>query len=129
MKCPQCEAEGIKSTIDDRHGWTTSMGVARFHDEDGRYHVHDRNRTTTDLRCSKNHDLRLVSRKGCKVEGCDFGTGETWLYVMEKVEQPRSSVQIVLSKEDQARVDAGQGLSINNASFEELQLNWGLALT
>jgi len=56
MKCPECEALGLKSTLIIDSIFSTCMGSSQFfYDEDGKYHAHDRNYKTRRQHCSLGH--------------------------------------------------------------------------
>ncbi len=55
MICPECKKEGLKSTVYPGVGMTTAMYFSPFYDEEGNYHDHDANTTTTDYSCSNGH--------------------------------------------------------------------------
>lgn len=55
MKCLQCVKEGKKSKVYIGGSSTTLLGVSRYYDEDGNYHVYDPNIITTNYLCSNGH--------------------------------------------------------------------------
>jgi hypothetical protein len=55
MICPICEQEGKKSKVYGGHGMRTLMYCQPWYDEEGKYHDHDSNVSTTEWRCSNNH--------------------------------------------------------------------------
>jgi hypothetical protein len=65
MKCPTCVAEGKKSTVSVGIGMTTCAYYTPFYDEDGKYHYHDGNITTTELSCSNGHTWAQRSGNSC----------------------------------------------------------------
>lgn len=81
MKCPECVRLGLKSTL---HGgdsvFTTCGGWSSYYDEDGRYHNHDPNWSSTTMRCSNGHLVSLKTRNKCRA--CDYG-GEKEIKVIE----------------------------------------------
>lgn len=73
MKCPACEAEGKKSSIQMAGGGTiTDMCGHYFYDEDGVRHSHDPNRLCESGKCSNGHSLIVIH--GNKCPHCDFGS-------------------------------------------------------
>ena len=48
MKCSECITEGKKSQVNPGWSTVTAMYCAPYYDEDGKYHNHDRNTTTTE---------------------------------------------------------------------------------
>jgi len=56
MKCPQCQQEGKKSIITIGFSTTTLMSTHAYYDEDGKYHFHNPNITTTEYSCSNGHE-------------------------------------------------------------------------
>jgi len=73
MICPACQREGKQSRIKLLGYIVTSMCAHEFYDEQGRYHSHDPNSMSTSARCSAGHQLAIVVKHGCDVDGCDFG--------------------------------------------------------
>jgi len=65
MKCPQCEAAGLKSHIQVGYSTSTSMGTHEFYDKDGRHHHHDPNTTTTTYSCSNGHNWAVDTEHVC----------------------------------------------------------------
>ncbi len=55
MKCPECVAEGERSKVYPHESHRTLLAVQRYFDEDGTYHSHDPNKTTTKYECSRGH--------------------------------------------------------------------------
>jgi len=55
MICPECKKSGLKSTVYPHGSSTTLMYCQPFYDEDGNFHYHDFNTTTTDYSCSNGH--------------------------------------------------------------------------
>lgn len=56
MKCPVCVSEGRRSTVQVGISTATLMSGSTYYDEDGRYHNHDPNYTTTGYSCSNGHE-------------------------------------------------------------------------
>jgi hypothetical protein len=56
MICPECSVEGRKSKVYPGLSTVTLMASAPYYDEDGEYHDHDPNITTTRFACSNGHD-------------------------------------------------------------------------
>ena len=65
MKCPECVKEGKKSTVAVGMSMTTCMYFEPFYDEEGKYHNHDGNRTSTEMRCSNGHSWVHGSTGSC----------------------------------------------------------------
>ncbi len=63
MICPECSKEGQKSTVYPGGSLRTCMNFNPFYDQDGKYHLHDANTTTTNYRCSNGHAW-IESRRG-----------------------------------------------------------------
>lgn len=55
MICPECKKEGKKSRVCPGVSMVTAMWCPPFYDEDGKYHHHDANITTTNYKCSNGH--------------------------------------------------------------------------
>lgn len=70
MICPRCKELGLKSKIYDS-GSTTVMCCPAYYDEDGKYHVHDTNMSTTTMSCSNGHRLMVTLGRSCP--NCDWG--------------------------------------------------------
>jgi hypothetical protein len=71
MKCPECINEGKKSKVFPGMCTVTAMYCAPFYDEDGKYHHHDSNITTTAYSCSEGHDWSDHYQGQCG--SCDWG--------------------------------------------------------
>lgn len=56
MICPKCKKLGKKSTVYPGIASTTLLYCQPFYDEEGNYHDHDCNTTTTTYRCSNGHE-------------------------------------------------------------------------
>lgn len=73
MKCPECQKDGEKSKVYvPTCGMRTLMGWQSFWDEDGNYHSHDLNTTTTIYSCSRGHEWTVKSKDPCQVPGCEW---------------------------------------------------------
>jgi len=81
MKCPECVATDQKSRITPGMASVTAMYCAPYYDEEGVYHHHDLNTTTTRYGCTNGHEWRGTSPP-LKCPGCD------WPNVKEKVANP-----------------------------------------
>jgi hypothetical protein len=53
--CPVCKKKGLKSKVYGGTGSVTLMYCAPFYDEDGNYHSHDGNTSTSEWKCSQGH--------------------------------------------------------------------------
>lgn len=71
MICKTCKDEGKKSEVYPGMAMTTLMYCRPYYDEEGTYHHHDRNTTTTDYRCSNGHAW-TERRRGGICPGCDW---------------------------------------------------------
>jgi rubrerythrin len=78
MKCPECVASGKKSRITPGMASITAMHCAPYYDEEGVYHLHDFNTTTTNYGCTNGHQWRETSPPN-QCPGCE------WPDVKEKV--------------------------------------------
>lgn len=65
MICPQCQKEGKKSIIYPGMGYTTLVWNPPFYDENGKYHHHDTNATTSEYKCSNGHAWTEVTYPSC----------------------------------------------------------------
>lgn len=72
MKCPKCVEDGERSTLTGGVGTTTLMYAAPFYDEDGNYHDHNPNATTTSYQCSRGHRITVTTHRRCG--SCDWGS-------------------------------------------------------
>ncbi len=71
MKCPECQKEGLKSSVYEGAGMTTCMGWVPYYDEDGNYHSHNPNKHMMDFSCSKGHEWSTAYQSTCS--SCDYG--------------------------------------------------------
>ena len=55
MICPECKKQEKKSCVYPGMSSITAMYFPPFYDEEGHYHDHDANTTTTDYSCSNGH--------------------------------------------------------------------------
>ena len=69
MRCEQCKIDGLRSVLFSEGSSTTLMGGVEYYDEDGRFHVHDPNITTTTLKCSMGHVTLDKSTLKCPICG------------------------------------------------------------
>ena len=68
MICPECAKVGMTSRVYPGVGSQTLVYYPPFYDEQGRYHDHDRNTTTTDYTCSNGHvwaEARMPEKCWC----------------------------------------------------------------
>lgn len=65
MKCPECKKAKLKSRVYPGIGSATLMYCRPFYDEDGKYHFHDLNTTTTSYSCSQGHDWVETTKGSC----------------------------------------------------------------
>lgn len=70
MKCPECVKENKKSFVNVGMSMTTAMYAAPFYDEEGKYHHHDPNTTSTEYSCSNGHRWTHKSTSTC---WCGYG--------------------------------------------------------
>jgi hypothetical protein len=78
VKCPICEREGRESTVRVGPSTVTLAYCAPFYGQDGAYHHHDTNTTTTQLACSNGHAFLEKRRSRCPAPGCLWG-GDSWI--------------------------------------------------
>ena len=70
MKCEKCVEAGLKSTINAPLGcFVTAMGYYRYYDEEGKYHSHNPNVSTSEYSCSQGHIWIQKERSGCNACG------------------------------------------------------------
>lgn len=72
MKCEECGKLGKTSTIGIGSSIVTSAGISQYYDEEGNYHHHDPNVSSTDYHCSNGHSWVVKSKHTC--ESCRRGT-------------------------------------------------------
>jgi hypothetical protein len=65
MKCPECVKEGKRSQVMPSGSSSTLMYCQPFYDEDGNYHNHDCNVTTTLYRCTEGHEWTEDTTGSC----------------------------------------------------------------
>ena len=65
MICSECLELGLKSKVYVGCGSTTLAYSEPFYDEDGRYHNHNPNITTTEYSCSNGHKWTESSNYRC----------------------------------------------------------------
>ena len=66
MICLKCKENGLKSIIRPGASSSTLIYNCPYYDEDGKYHYHDMNTTTTNYTCSNGHQWVIVSsRQSC----------------------------------------------------------------
>ena len=75
MICPKCKDLGIKSTVTQGSTYTTAMYCPPYYDEEGKFHIHDRNHKNTQFYCSMGHKISVVLSNKCM--NCDFGYEQT----------------------------------------------------
>lgn len=72
MICPKCKEENKKSKLYIGIGTTTTAGgMPPYYDEEGKYHYHDPNATTSNYSCSNGHNFFVSKVKECSA--CDYG--------------------------------------------------------
>lgn len=70
MICQECDKQGLKSKVYGGDiGYTTAMYCRPYHDEDGKYHLHDFNTTSYGYECSNGHTFTRTIRKECPTCG------------------------------------------------------------
>ena len=72
MKCPECIKLGLRSKIFAGMSSGTLMCCHPFYDEDGVYHHHDYNKTTTNYSCSNGHSWSETIRNQCPACGYEW---------------------------------------------------------
>lgn len=65
MICPECQKQGLRSRVTPGPIVTTLMYCPPFYDEDGKYHSHDANSSSTSYSCSNGHCWTEVSQPTC----------------------------------------------------------------
>ncbi len=70
--CPTCQENNLTSKVTELTSSTTAMYCKPFYDEEGNYHNHDSNKTTTVFECSNGHSFVRKGHKGCGVKDCTF---------------------------------------------------------
>lgn len=59
MKCPKCESENQVSKLYPQGSYETLAGTHSYYDEEGKYHSHNSNKTTSIYVCSNRHQFRI----------------------------------------------------------------------
>lgn len=70
MICERCKEQGLKSRIYGGVGYTTAMYCQPYYDEDGKYHHHDMNSSSSHYNCSNGHSFTVSHEKSCS--NCDW---------------------------------------------------------
>ena len=65
VKCPVCFKEDKKSQVFPGSISRTAMYCQPFYDEDGRFHQHDSNLTTSEMSCSNGHKWTDKTNSSC----------------------------------------------------------------
>lgn len=65
MICQECKTLELKSNVYELFNYTTLVGYIPFCDEVGKYHHHDRNKTTTNYKCSNDHKWTITGVNKC----------------------------------------------------------------
>lgn len=78
-RCEHCEAAGRPHKVIDLGQRSTAMHPNPYWDEDGRYHVHDRNHVTRTFQCRRCYYTwhETTYTQPCPSPTCDFGKEET----------------------------------------------------
>ena len=76
MICPQCKKQGLKSKVFNESSFSTAMAGPSYYDEDGNYHYHSPNTTTTNYYCSYNHRWTEKTKKPCPNKNCNYNKME-----------------------------------------------------
>ncbi len=63
--CPGCKKQGLKSKVYPGLSSTTLAYYPPFYDEEGNYHNHDGNTTTTEYTCSNGHKWTEETTGSC----------------------------------------------------------------
>lgn len=72
MKCPHCEKNGQKSSVEFVRNTTTMLAVRSFHDEEERQHYHNPNVSHKIYQCSNGHPITTDENVPCPVAECDW---------------------------------------------------------
>lgn len=73
MICQFCKKEGKKSKIFPMGSITTDISYVPYFDKLGRQHLHDKNTTTTEYKCSHGHCWKNSTSGSC---WCGWGKKE-----------------------------------------------------
>jgi hypothetical protein len=65
MKCPECRAKGVKSTVSVLGTSVTLLSYTPYYDAEGVFHRHDPNTQTSGYRCSNGHHWSEKSLSPC----------------------------------------------------------------
>lgn len=86
MRCPQCVESGERSCVYPRETTSTLRMHGRFYDEDGVFHHHDPNWTSTEFSCSHGHRWATRWRAACPAGDYPAAKETTTLAPREPVE-------------------------------------------
>lgn len=71
MFCPVCQEKNLKSSVYGGPTMQTLVNCMPYYDEDGNYHFHDRNISTSYYSCSLGHRWSVSNKAICP--SCDYG--------------------------------------------------------
>jgi hypothetical protein len=80
MICPKCQLEGLTSRVVMGLSSSTLVHHPGYHDEEGVYHLHDRNSRRTRWRCTNGHTGTKHHQNRCPAPECGWtsGSDEVW---------------------------------------------------
>lgn len=81
MICPKCKEEEKKSTVYQGISTSTLIGYTSYYDEDGIYHSHDPNSSTTNYSCSNGHCFSVSKKNNCP--NCNYGKDYEKIHIQE----------------------------------------------
>lgn len=76
MICDKCKEEGLKSTVWPGSTMSTAMSINRYYDEDGNYHLHDGNVSSSSFSCSNGHSWSVKTKSRCPSVQCKWNRNE-----------------------------------------------------
>lgn len=73
-RCPLCVAAGARHAlhIDEQTRPSNNYLVTEWWDEDGRQHLHDREKRLIHMRCSNGHAFVITHLSRCPCRGCEW---------------------------------------------------------
>jgi hypothetical protein len=81
MRCPVCEPEKVKHTVQQGFSRSTLLGgSAPYYDEDDKVHNHDPNTSSVTYECSNGHKWTVKAGHSC---WCGWRGGENSLVIHE----------------------------------------------
>lgn len=121
MKCPVCEEKKMKSCVYIGHSMSTLMYCTPYYDEEGLYHHHDSNTSTTTYTCSVGHAWSESQKGSCP--SCEFGRDSKVVNIHNSEETNSetnmSESSLTLFKDGESKYVDGVGVVKTNAVIKK----------